>query len=165
MRAPPVPSLLLLTILSGCGPTLRQGESFTPQRVKEVVFDDTCKLQEYFDTNPPPMRPESETRLGNRDGDAVGRATFVVGRGKGGEVFRRLLSDHYRGLPRLSGDVRMTVEFYSSGGPPRMLIGAHSQLEVRDTEISLPYHPCVGFFFFGRDRYVMRRQLLSQNSL
>ena len=163
MRISLLPPLLLL---AACSPSLRQAESFTPKRVNEVVFDDTCRLQGYFDGNPSLPRPQSETSVsGSRDGATVGRVTFHIAQGGGRSALRRLLARHYRRLPPLQGEMRVTVRFYASGGSRQMPIGAGSQLEVGGKEVSLPYHPCLGFFFFGQEHYAMRRRLLSQSSL
>jgi hypothetical protein len=33
-----------------------------------------------------------------------------------------------------------------------------------DNETALPYHPCLGAFFFGQNYYGMRRRLLAQGA-
>jgi len=79
---------------------------------------------------------------------------------------RRLLECYYQGVPAIteSAAVRATALFRddaSSKGPPRQIpVGAETTLEVDGRELTLPYHPCLGALFFGREHYAMRRRML-----
>ncbi len=47
-------TLALVCSAVGCGPTLREPTTFTPDKVREALFADRCQLQRYYNTNLPP---------------------------------------------------------------------------------------------------------------
>jgi hypothetical protein len=149
--------------LAACGPALKQSEDFTPKKVRAYAFDDTCKLQGYFDSDAKPIRPASESYLsGSKEGAAVGKATFHV-QGRASKMLGRLLDRFYDRVPDPKGEapVTVTVQFYTRDGNRRLPIGAVTRLSVGDDEdeVELPYHPCLDAFFFGRAHYAMRKRL------
>jgi len=160
-----------LLTLPACGPGLQRSDDFTPKKVREIKFSDQCQLQRYFNGQPPPLRPVAESSIGKnpRDGQA-GKLTFQLGNARQSRMFVTLLRRHYKQLPawieRVKGQ-RVTVGFFRRGHNHHMPIGAEIVLEHQhdDDKTTLPYHPCLGAFFFGQDYYGMRRRLLAQGPL
>lgn len=160
----------VLLALPACGPSLQQSDDFTPKKVREIKFSDQCQLQRYFDGQPPPLRPVGENSFGKnpRNGQA-GKLTFQLRDPKQMQMFVTLIRRHYKRLPAWLAQVkdqRVTVGFYRKGDSHHMPIGAEIVLEHQndDDETTLPYHPCLGAFFFGQGYYGMRRGLLAQGT-
>jgi hypothetical protein len=147
--------------LGACGPALKRGEDFTPHKVRAYAFDDTCRLQRYFDSDATPLRPASESFItGSKKGATMGKATFHL-HGRSGRALRRLLERFYNRVPDLKGEVQVTIQFYTRNSNRRLPIGAVTGLSVGGDTVELPYHPCLDAFFFGRAHYEMRKRLLA----
>jgi hypothetical protein len=154
-------------VLCGCGPALVRNEAFSPKRVQEMQFADTCKLQEYFDGDPAPYSSDDESLVsGTRRGKQIGRITFKLEPGPQTQTLLQLLRTYYTRLPSLDtpGPLHATVSFIATevnGKESRQIpIGAEVQLEADHRETTLPYHPCLSFYFFGKSTFEMRRRLL-----
>jgi len=161
-------ALLVLGLLgaAGCGPALRSFEIFTPDRVRDVQFNDQCKLQGYFDGNPAEPQEESESSVTGGRGRAFGRVIYLLEPGSVQSTFRRIVDSYYKDLPPLASSrpLRVTVNFTTSCQTRttafrQIPIGSRTELEWEGGTTSLPYHPCLSAFFFGRPYYEARRKL------
>jgi hypothetical protein len=161
--------LLLAVVAYGCGPALREPVEFTPTLVRQIQFDDRCELQSYFDSQPPPLRAQSESYVGAvRSGKKSGTVSYQLS-GEQAEKFVELLGRLYQRLPEhmRPKELTVTIRFYRKATDRRrqIPIGAITEIGVDRKTTSLPYHPCLNAFFFGREYYKMRRQLVSQSAL
>ncbi len=162
-------SLILLCALlhlgTGCGPTLKHSDTFTPKKVKAFRFEDQCKLQTYFDHNPPELFIQSES-VQEGKGVSSGRVTYLIKTDAEVKTFIRLLQTFYKRLPTLDyvGPLRVEVTYIKNadknGEQAQIPIDAETRLELHGEAVALPYHPCMDAFFFGRSYYAMRRKLL-----
>ena len=160
-----IPLLLCLAASApSCGPVLRASESFTPERVREIKYNDRCQLQPYFDTKPPKLARHSELIVSEdlRQGLVHGQVTFQLVDPIQRQAFIQLLDRQYQRLPQLNPDapVVATVPFLRRKGRNEHLpINAEVQVEAGERHFWLPYSPCVSAFFYGRGYYGMRRKL------
>ena len=163
-RAGGLVALATLVLTSGCGPALVQAEEFTPNRIREIKFADTCKLQPYFNDNPVKLFKRSEVSVG-ADGanKKAGKMTFEIKPGPQSDTFFRLVDATYKRVPPVNRTVTMaaTVAFLHPRGQLQSPTGPTVVVESGEQEFELPYSPCMGAFFFGREYYVMRAKLLT----
>ncbi len=159
--------VVLITCISGCGPSLKQQEVFNPKRVKEIKFSDECRLQSYFNGSSAQLRIESQTSISADDNKGwAGKATFVIEPELQLKTFLRLLSTYYKGIPPIPAGqpLRVTVAYLEKDGAApgvkrQLPINAASQLQFGEEEHALPYHPCLDAFFYGRGYYKMRSRV------
>lgn len=156
--------LTAVIMAAGCAPALLQSEEFTPNRIKEIKFADTCQLQPYFDANPEKLFKRSEVSVGAEGAKkTAGKITFEIKPGPQGDTFFRLVDATYKRVPPVNRAVSSaaTVAFLHRNGQVQMPIGAVVIVETGEQEFELPYSPCMGAFFFGRKYYDMRAKLLN----
>jgi hypothetical protein len=165
--------------LVGCGPALKTGGDFTPKRVRALMFADVCGLQHYFDSNAPVLRPRADqsisaspdkpTPAAGRKGQlAWGTATFILAKKRVQDAFAALVRRLYKRVPDIGSaektapPISVTVRYHMRSGRRTMPIGAETVVERSKTSVEIPYHPCVGAFFFGREYYQIRGRLGGQ---
>jgi hypothetical protein len=148
----------------GCGPTLQSHEDFTPERVREIMFDDVCQLQRYFDALPPKYQQRSDFSVGAEGHRTSGTVVYRLTPGPQTDAFAGLVERLYRRVPPLPRDrpLDVTVQYQQSKKLRTLPIGAETIVALPpDAEVELPYHPCVGAYFFGHEHYAARRALAS----
>ena len=156
--------LTAVALAAGCAPALVHSEEFTPNRIKEIKFADTCQLQPYFDANPEKLFKRSEVSVGAEGANkTAGKITFEIKPGPQADTFFRLVDANYKRVPPVDRAVSAaaTVAFLHRRGQIQMPIGAVVLVETGEQEFELPYTPCLGAFFFGRKYYDMRAKLLN----
>lgn len=160
------PLLALATVaagvwLGGCGPALKQGDEFTRERVREIMFDDVCQLQTYFDEGAPAYHQETDVNVSAPGHRRAGIATYRLDGSRQIRAFNELVQHLYKRVPKLPEDktVRVTVHYQVSGDRRTMPITAKSTIAVDKEETTLPYHPCLGAYFFGQYHYEIRRKV------
>ncbi|PIE19350.1 MAG: hypothetical protein CSA65_02660 [Proteobacteria bacterium] len=157
--------LALVCTAMGCGPTLREPTTFTPDKVREALFADRCRLQRYYDTNPPPLRLLVDQNVSADPRVAWGRATYALQSKPQRAELDALLRRTYRRLELaphpMSKEVQLDVRYQIRRGRRQLPIGARTVIRgLSNDPIELPYHPCIGAFVFGRHHYDLRRRLV-----
>ena len=159
----PVGLPVLLLLWQGCGPTLVKSEEYTPRRVREIKFSDSCQLQPYFDANPEQLFKKSEVAMGAENNNkTAGKITFAIKPGPQADTFFRLVDASYTRVPQVNREAaaEATVPFLNRRGQVQMPIGSEIQVQSGEREFTLPYSPCMGAFFFGRNYYAVRARLM-----
>lgn len=154
--------LLIVGLASGCGPTLQRAETFTPIRVRAAIYNDECRLQSYFDSAAA-LKSISDQNISAVEAHAWGRQSFGLRLPGQQQQLQRLVRRLYRRVPpqklRAPLPWHANVRYQLRNGHRHMPIGAETELHVGDATIVLPYHPCLGAFFYGRRNYRLRRAL------
>ena len=160
MRVQIKSAVLGLGLCLGCGPQLRQTEKFTPDRVRQMTFDDECELQTFHDS-----RKAGLKAVGFFSVNDGGHAEFKLAEADA-SAFTRLAKRLYRRLPKLPAgqEASMKVPFQESHGHRGIPIGGKVSVKWGDEEFELPYHPCISAFFYGAEQYRMRRELNAAES-
>lgn len=152
--------------LAACGPALRQSETFTPDRVKAVTFDDECGLQGYFDGRPGEYQQKSDFNVGAEGHRTAGSVEYTLSPGVQAKTFVELVGRLYERVPQLSAEepLTVTIAYQQAEGRRSLPINADTTVEQGSSaeRLELPYHPCIGAFFFGAEQYAMRRSLAEQ---
>ena len=110
---------LATLLLVGCGPALVKSEEYTPRKIREIKFADTCQLQPYFDTNPEKLFKQSEVSVGAEGTKKkAGRITFAIKPGPQSATFFRLMDKNYKRVPPVdrSSPSAATVAFLHRKG-------------------------------------------------
>lgn len=159
--------LLVAASAGACGPTLQRAETFTPVGVRAAIYNDECRLQGYFDSAAA-LKSISDQNISAVEALAWGRQSFGLLLPAQQQQLLRLVRRLYRRVPpqklRAPLPWRANVRYQLRNGHRHMPIGAETELEVGDATIVLPYHPCLGAFFYGRSNYQLRRALVEDTS-
>lgn len=154
---------LAALVCTACGPQLKQHESFSPDRVRQIQFDDSCELAGYM-ARRRPLRPKQSFSLGIGDGSARGKARYKIDKSSDIEEFWRIVRRYYQDVPSVSrsGEIVATVRYAREQQQIAMPIGASIEVAVGEAQFELPYHPCLGAFFLGDETYRIRRRVLRE---
>jgi hypothetical protein len=136
----------------------------------EVVFDDRCGLQEYFDALAassalaPPAEVSGQGVGTNSDGEALGgTARFVFASEFQIHYLRRLLDENWKRVPPalMSAErVELEVRWSQKAGVRRVVTTEGASIATADDSWYLPYHVCLSDLLFGEDLYKTRRAFL-----
>lgn len=164
-------TLIIATLLgaglgiTGCADQiqLKKSRSFTAHQVRLYSWEDRCKLQPWFDSQPPSndmlieaggvgIGPEGNRR-------EVGSTTHRITHKRQQRMVRDLLRRYYRVLPdvALRESFTITVRYYRYCGKARMVRGSEIRIDAGGRTALLDYHPCVGEYLLNRDLYASRR--------
>ncbi len=153
-------------VLVGCGIQIaRDFSKVTPQ---EVVYEDRCGLQEYFDVQamgrlePPRL---ARTREIERADKAVGGgAAFVFETPVQLEAARRVLKENWGNLPASLGtasSIEIEVQWAEKAAVRRVVTDQSATMTVNGGQtLYLPYHICLSELLYGAPLYRTRRDLL-----
>jgi hypothetical protein len=160
---------------AGTATRLKHEQVFTPLRTRQVVYDDTCQLQEYFSNQKHDYfiaDTESEEttspKAEEERGPGVEQITYMLAPGVQTRTFKRLLGQIYDRIPRFRrwDIIRVTVSYVELGGGFRaMPIGSLIRITLPHGIYELPYHPCMNAFFLGKKVYTLRQHLASSSKL
>jgi hypothetical protein len=162
-----------LPALAGCG--IGVARDLSAQSPSAVVYDDTCKLQDYFDamsTGPllaPPLevagqdleRADSTKPAGGKTKLAF-RTDFQL------KNLRRVLRENWKRLPPevlTARELFIEVRWSQRAGVRRVVTTQDAELSTKDKSWSLPYHVCLSDFLFGSALYRTRREMLGLPAL
>jgi len=154
----------------GCG--IGVGRDLSKMPPQEVVYDDVCKVQEYFDAlaqgqeKPPTIGRSSEVQKGTEA--AGGITTFVFESDSHLRNIRRVLSENWTKLPpnlATASRIELQVKWAEKAGVRRVVTTEDAQITFDGKEAYLPYHICLSEFLFGAPLYKTRRDLLGLPAL
>ncbi len=157
--------VLALACLSvACGPASRRDADVPPN---VVTFDDTCKLQSYFDerraSNLEPVKPTEETVTTGK-GPPRGQGVYPVRDAHARKRFARLLKQEYEGVEpavlravaKGGGTIVVRVRWWDRGGVRRLRPDEPIIVQTSAGTAALPFNTCVGDFLFGDALYEAR---------
>lgn len=165
-------SLFALFGVAACGIALtRRGENAT---LSEVIYDDRCGLQDYFDRmalgaiHPPEVieTQEMEKVEGKRASGGKTRYRFSTD----GQLatLRTVLSQHWRRLPQSLADaqqVDLNVRWSERAENRFVVMTEDAELMIGGESHTLPYHHCLSALLYGQGLYQSRRIMLNLPSL
>jgi hypothetical protein len=152
---------------TGCGITVARDLSAT--KPGEVVFDDMCGLQEYFDdlrdsTIAPPREVAAQEMASAENGKAVGGKTrFRFETEFQLHHLRKMLATNWGSLPKEvenASSLDVEVRWSEKAGVKRVVTDETATLGVGQMNHTLPYHVCLSDLLFGEDLYRTRRTVL-----
>lgn len=152
---------------AGCSLAVQRDlQGHTPS---QVVFDDACGVQDYYDTialrkaAPPTVEitSEIEARQGRRSRGGRTRYSFMTDYQL--KMVRKILSENYKHVPDevlSESPVKIEVFWSEKAGVKRVVTDRDAELIVGGSQWALPTHPCLSELLFGEDLYRTRRTLL-----
>jgi hypothetical protein len=155
----------------GCGIGIgRDLRSVPPQ---EVIYDDQCKVQEYYDAMAagkvlaPAVASSSELQRASDKEPAGGITKFAFEGPAQLDLLHRVLTDNWVKLPEklmTAPRVELQVKWAEKAGVRRVVTTEDAQISFDDRSTYLPYHICLSELLFGAPLYKTRRELLGLTS-
>jgi hypothetical protein len=148
----------------GCG--IGVGRDLSRMAPQAVVYDDLCKVQEYFDAlaqgqeKPPVVVSSSDVQKGS---DAAGGLMKFAFENQSLSTMRRVLTENWSKLPPklMSAErIELQVKWAEKAGVRRVVTTEDPEITYQGTTSYLPYHICLSEFLFGAPLYKTRRELL-----
>jgi hypothetical protein len=154
-------------LLVGCGIGIQR--DLSTMKPPEVVYDDACGLQEYFDAlKSPQVSPPSETFSQDFSQEGPDRATggqtrFLFSSDFQMYYVRRVLNQNWKRLPPevlQAPAIELEVKWAQKAGVKRVVTTDDARLMVGQKSWYLPYHVCLSDMLFGEELYDTRRVFL-----
>jgi hypothetical protein len=157
----------LSLLLVGCGIGIQR--DLSTMKAPEVVYDDACGLQEYFDAlKSPQVAPPAETfsqdfSQDGPDKGVGGKTRFLFSSDFQMHYVRRMLTQNWKRLPPevVNAPVlELEVRWAQKAGVKRVVTTDDARLMVGAKSWYLPYHVCLSDMLFGEELYDTRRVFL-----
>ena len=173
-RSPWLP-LVVISLTAGavgCGITVAR--RFGKSTMNEVIYDDKCGLQEYWDNVAMGIvrlpQQVSSTELESTEGKRVsgGISTFAFTSDGQLAVLRRVLGDNWRRVPKevmAASKVEVEVRWSERAENRFVVMSEDATLRVGRESYALPYHHCLSALLFGESLYHMRREMVGLSPL
>jgi hypothetical protein len=154
-------------LLVGCGIGIQR--DLSTMKPPEVVYDDVCGLQEYFDAlKSPQVSPPSEAFAQDfsKDGSDKGlggTTRFRFSSEFQMHYFRRVLTANWKRLPPelvSAPSIDLEVKWAQKAGLKRVVTTEDARVMVDAKSWDLPYHVCLSDLLFGAELYDTRRAFL-----
>jgi hypothetical protein len=158
---------LATAAMVGCAVGVQRDLSKTPPN--EVIFDDHCHLQDYFDDmargleSPPTLVRSDEIETVESEKTLGGRSAYRFGGTTSLKAFRRLLLENWKPVPaEIMGadEVEVDVRWCEKVGTRWVVNDDKVELRGNGKVVSMAPHPCLTSFLFGKDLYERRREVL-----
>lgn len=160
-------ALLVTAALVGCAVGVRR--NLTKISPNEVIFDDACHLQDYFDNlarkrdKPPELVHSDEIQTSDSEKTLGGRSTYRFGEGSSLPALRRLLVENWKPLPAAvmaASEVEVEVRWCEKVGTRWAVSDENVTLRFAGKTLALAPHPCMTAFLFGQALFERRRELV-----
>jgi hypothetical protein len=160
-------AVLLVAALVGCAVGVRRDLAKVPPR--EVIFDDQCHVQDYFDDvargreRPPALVHSDEIQTSDSEKTLGGRSTYLFEENTSLPALRRLLLENWKPLPAAmmtATQVEVEVRWAEKLSTRWVVADENVELRAAGKTIALAPHPCLTALLFGRTLYERRRELV-----
>jgi hypothetical protein len=151
----------------GCG--IGIGRDLREVPPQQVIWDDTCKVQPYFDeialgvVHPPPIVASNEIEHTTGSQPAGGITKFAFEDDQQLKVLHRVLEENWKKLPPKLMEakrVELQVKWAEKAGVRRVVTTEDAEISYDSTSTYLPYHVCLSELLFGAPLYRTRREML-----
>jgi hypothetical protein len=167
MRTPRTWLVAGAAALAGCSIAVQRDLHGT--KPSDVVFDDVCGVQDYYDTlalkKAAPPRVELMNEIESREGKRGrgGRTRYAFETEYQLKMLRKILAENYSHLPQealTQKPVKLEVIWSEKAGVQRAVTDRDAELIVGDHHWALPPHPCLSELLFSEELYRTRRSML-----
>jgi len=151
----------------GCG--IGIGRDLSQMPPPAVIYDDVCKVQDYFDAvatgqeKAPAIVSSNDFIKGSEQEAAGGMVTFSFQSDSQLRLIRRVLGENWQKLPEKlmkSQRIDLQVKWAEKAGVRRVVTTEDARITYDDKTSFLPYHICLSELLFGAPLYRTRRDLL-----
>jgi hypothetical protein len=156
-----------LALVVGCGIGIGRDLRMVPPQ--QVIYDDVCRVQEYFDkveakqAQPLTILNSSDFTRESASDPAGGITTFGFQSEAELTLLRRVLGENWKNLPKellAANKVEVRVKWAEKAGVRRVVTDEDAIIAFDGKTSYLPYHICLSELFFGAPLYKTRRELL-----
>jgi hypothetical protein len=160
-------AVLVVAALVGCAVGVRRDLAKVPPR--EVIFDDQCHVQDYFDDvargreRPPALVHSDEIQTSASEKTLGGRSAYLFEENSSLPALRRLLLENWKPLPAAvmtASQVEVEVRWAEKLSTRWAVADENVELRAAGKTIALAPHPCLTAFLFGRTLFERRRELV-----
>jgi hypothetical protein len=160
-------AVLVVAALAGCAVGVRRDLAKVPPR--EVIFDDQCHVQDYFDDvargreRPPALVHSDEIQTSASEKTLGGRSAYLFEENSSLPALRRLLLENWKPLPAAvmtASQVEVEVRWAEKLSTRWAVADENVELRAAGKTIALAPHPCLTAFLFGRTLFERRRELV-----
>ena len=160
-------AVLVAAALVGCAVGVCRDLAKTPP--SEVIFDDQCHLQDYFDDlargrdRPPALVRSDEIQTSESEKTLGGRSAYLLGENTSLLALRRLLLENWRPLPAAvmaAPEIEVEVRWAEKVSTRWVVSDENVHLRVAGKTYALLPHPCLTAFLFGQALFERRRELV-----
>ena len=160
-------AVLVAAVLVGCAVGVRRNLAKTPP--SEVIFDDQCHLQDYFDDlargrdKPPALVRSDEIQTSASEKTLGGRSAYLFGDNTSLPALRRLLVENWKPLPAAvtaASQIEVEVRWCDKVGTRWVVSDENVTLHAAGKTVALAPHPCLTAFLFGQALYEWRCELV-----
>lgn len=154
-------------VAAGCA--IKVGRDLSSVPVQQVVYDDMCGLQGYFDEIAAGVirapRVVRSSELEKTEGmHAAGGVTTIAFETKDQlEALRRVLSENWKNVPQEllnAPRVEIEVRWAEKAAVRRAVTDDHATITDGHDSWHLAYHVCLSELLFGAPLYATRRELM-----
>jgi len=165
-------AVFVAAVLAGCAVGVRRDLAKTPPN--EVIFDDQCHLQDYFDDlarrreSPPALVRSSEIQNSASENNLGGNSAYLFGDSTSLPALRRLLVENWKPLPAAvmaASQVEVEVRWCEKVGTRWVVNDESVTLRAAGKTLALAPHPCLTALLYGQALFERRRELLGLSSL
>jgi hypothetical protein len=159
--------VLVAAALVGCALGVRRDLAKNPPN--QVIFDDQCHLQDYFDDlargrdRPPALVRSDEIQTSDSEKTLGGRSAYLLGENTSLPALRRLLLENWKPLSAAvmaAPEIEVEVRWAEKVSTRWVVSDENVHLRVAGKTYALRPHPCLTSFLFGRTLYERRRELV-----
>jgi hypothetical protein len=160
-------AVLAAAALVGCAVGVRRNLAKTPP--SQVIFDDQCHLQDYFDDlarrrdKPPALVRSDEIQTSESEKTLGGRSSYLFGENTSLSALRRLLLENWKPLPAAvmaASEIEVEVRWCEKLSTRWVVSDENVQLRAAGKSYALASHPCMTAFLFGQALFERRRELV-----
>jgi hypothetical protein len=159
--------VLVAAALVGCALGVRRDLAKNPPN--QVIFDDQCHLQDYFDDlargreGPPVLVRSGEIQTSATDKTLGGRSAYLFGENTSLPALRRLLEENWKPFPAVvltASQVEVEVLWAEKVSTRWVVTDENVTLRAVGKTFVLAPHPCLTALLFGQPLFERRRELL-----
>jgi hypothetical protein len=160
---------VVLLALCGIGCGIVVARRFGQASMNEIIYDDKCDLQEYFDRiemgiiHPPAQVQSSELERtqGKRASGGISSYAFT----SDGQLaaLRKMLAANWRRIPeevKTAERIEVEVRWSERAENRFVVMDQDAELRIGRQGFALPYHHCLSALLFGEALYHMRREMV-----
>ena len=160
-------AVLAAAALVGCAVGVRR--NLAKVSPSEVIFDDQCHLQDYFDDlargrdRPPALVHSDEIQTSESEKTLGGRSAYLFGENTSLPALRRLLLENWKPLPAAvmaAPEIEVEVRWCEKLSTRWAVNDENVHLRVAGKTYALVPHPCMTVFLFGQALFERRRELV-----
>lgn len=161
-------SLFAFFGITACG--IAVSRQWGPATLSEVIYDDRCELQEYFDrmalgaVRAPEVIGTQEMEKTEGKRASGGRTRYRFSTDGQLATLRAVLAHNWRRIPESLADasqVDVKVRWSERAENRFVVMTEAAELIIDQDSYALPYHHCLSALLFGQSLYRSRRVLLN----